>query len=200
MLKIFHVNGFECIVERGNNMSDMYGEGKGKGDFYKIIENENKYLYTSDSNDEFNWQGYDERLPDYEDFVISGFKLLCLEGTDNKVTRLSERSIPSYYPRLLKDFYQKCAPVRLIIGDLIFFRYDLAFDLADKSGESLLPIAFKGEIVKSSIKNLVYIGKDWNGYGYDPRVRLDIGNQKDQILGSNIFTFLSGLVNNVELP
>ena len=134
MLKIFHVNGFECIVERGNNMSDMYGEGKGKGDFYKIIENENKYLYTSDSNDEFNWQGYDERLPDYEDFVISGFKLLCLEGTDNKVTRLSERSIPSYYPRLLKDFYQKCAPVRLAIGDLIFFRYDLAFDLADKSG------------------------------------------------------------------
>lgn len=150
-----------------------------------------KFTYQREANEEFDWKGYDERLPAFEDLVIAGFKCACLNN-GNSVTKLSRNRIPAYYPRLLKDFYQKCAPVRVVIDDLVFFPYEDAFTLANKSEGKVLPIAFKGKILPDG-QNIIYMDKNWNGVGYDPRVQLAVGNQQVRILGSNIFTFIASI-------
>lgn len=169
---------------------------KYENDAYEFAKKESKSIYASEPNETFNWQEYDERLPEFENLIICNFKLLCVNGTDNKLAKLPIQSIPSYYPKLLKDFYQKCAPVRLIVGDVIFWRYDLAFELANKVKGQVIPIAYKGKITNSSSKNFIYIDKNLDGIGYDQRIQLDVGNQKVQILGSNIFTFLARLADS----
>ena len=115
-------------------------------ELFKITENEYKALYASDSNEPFEWQEYDDRVPVFEDLIISIFKMYAVKGTGNKVIELPRQSIPAYYPRLLKDFYQKCAPVRLSIGNLTFFPYDHAFEIADRSHGQILLIGYKGQI------------------------------------------------------
>lgn len=157
----------------------------------KYDEFMDKISYQRDVNENFDWEEYDVRLPEYEDLAIAGFKYACLNN-GNSVVKLPEDSIPAYYPKLLKDFYQKCAPLRVIIDDLVFFPYEDAFALANQVEGKRLPIAFKGKILPGD-QNIIYMAKDVNGVGYDPRIRLVIENQKVQILGSNIFTFISNI-------
>lgn len=144
--------------------------------------------------EDFDWKEYDIRLPEFEDLVISIFRTFCTEN-GNSVTEISRNSIPKYFPRLVKDFYQKCAPLKLTVGDIEFFSYTQVFELANQTGGKYIPIAHKGEILRGG-KNLIYMDKNINGVDYDPRVQLCLGNQKVMILGTNIFTFISNISQN----
>ena len=141
-----------------------------------------KFTYRRDTNEEFDGQEYDDRLPAFENLVIAGFKYAWLKN-GNSVTTLSRNSILAYYPRLLKDFYQKCAPVRVVIDDLVFFSYEEAFTLANETEGKVLPIAFKGKILSGG-QNIIYMDKNLNGVGYDPKVQLAVGNEQVKILGT----------------
>ena len=160
----------------------------------KNDEFRDNFTYQRDANEEFDWKEYDDRLPAFENFVIAGFKYACLKN-GNSVTTLSRNRIPAYYPRLLKDFYQKCAPVRVVIDDLVFFSYKEAFTMANITEGGVLPIAYKGRLLPD-LQNIIYMDKNLNGVGYDPKIQLAVGNEQVKILGSNIFTFIAGIISD----
>lgn len=58
-----------------------------------------------------------------------------------------------------------------------------------------MPIAFKGKILSGG-QNIIYMDKNLNGVGYDPKIQLAVGNEQVKILGSNIFTFIAGIISD----
>lgn len=149
------------------------------------------------SDMEFYWDVNDDRLSAVEDLVLEIFKVYCVSGTENEVTELPESAIPEYYPKLLHDFYRKCAPIKLMVGDVTFFHFRKAFFMADMMKGKVLPIAYeKGFSFNPSMEKLIFIDKNINGVGYDSRIQMGIGNEKVKILGDNIFSFICSIGEN----
>lgn len=133
----------------------------------------------------YDWNLYDERLDSFEDFVLNSFKLyLQMHNVNYVVEELSEDAIPPYYPKLMKDFYRKFAPIDLTVNGIQFIPFPLVFQ---NTNEDNIFIAIKDDMP-------LYIDKYLVTDKWDLRIEYMIGDGTVDILGSNIFDFICKLI------
>jgi len=137
----------------------------GSSDALGIWENTD---VAQETRNEFNWDIWDDRLDAFEDLLLTMFKNTFIDTvysgghfkTGNQVTTLPRNNIPHFFPRLLKDFYMKCAPINLIIGNIIFYPYSFVFEAAQIKSNVIIIAHYGRPDTENIIKNAIYIDKN----------------------------------------
>ena len=125
------------------------------------------------------------------------FKAMCSQhGVPCRTVALPEEVIPQNISARAREFYSKFAPVDITIEALHvrFLPYYEVFDII-REHSGIIPIALYKE------QQIVYIDMYPDGT-WDDRVQLEIGDGRVEVLGTDIFDYLSNLAKRIgdEIP